>query len=120
MACYYQPFCAGGFCCFVEVGTICLLTKVAIKPALSNLAVTCSATLNHSFLDAAPFLLRTLEPNTQMRSEWLYLTEVDEVRILAGVRIKGIFFKEGQSTHSSVKWRFGVGVEIDSFFYVRT
>lgn len=29
-----------------------------------------------------------------------YLTEVDEGRILSGVRIKGIFLKEGQSTHS--------------------
>ncbi len=33
---------------------------------------------------------------------------------------KGFFFKEGQSTHSlSVKWRFGVGVESDSFFMSR-
>ncbi len=47
--CYYQPFCAGGSCCFVEVGKMVILTKVSIKPALSNLAVTCSAAHSHSF-----------------------------------------------------------------------
>jgi len=41
---------------------------------------------------------------------------VDEGRILAGVRIKGTSLKRGKASTLQSNWRFGVGVERDSFF----